>query len=71
MDDLRTLRAGPHDGRSPGHECPAADRFGGGRGAKKTRNEGGSHDLIDNKGPILGTHDVNDNKAVRLAMPRC
>jgi hypothetical protein len=30
--------------------------------SKKTRNEGGSHDVIDNKGPVSGTHDVDENK---------
>jgi hypothetical protein len=30
--------------------------------AKKSRNEGGSHDVIENKGQALETHDVNENK---------
>ena len=30
--------------------------------ASKSRNEGGSHDLVDNKGSILGTHDIDENK---------
>jgi hypothetical protein len=30
---------------------------------KNPRNEGITHDLIDNKGSILGTHDVDENKA--------
>ncbi|HXJ91892.1 MAG TPA: hypothetical protein VMT20_03315 [Terriglobia bacterium] len=38
--------------------------------AKKSRNEGGSHDIVDNKGSILGTHDVDENKLVSIAMPR-
>jgi hypothetical protein len=29
---------------------------------KNRENEGGSHDLIDNKGSVLGTHDVDENK---------
>jgi hypothetical protein len=33
------------------------------RGCKKTRNEGRTHDLVDNRGPILGTHDVDENKS--------
>jgi hypothetical protein len=35
-----------------------------GKGSKKSRNEGGSHDVVDNKGPILGTHDVFETKQV-------
>ena len=34
----------------------------GGGDAKKSRNEGRSHDVDDNKGSISGTHDVNENK---------
>jgi hypothetical protein len=30
---------------------------------EKSRNEGRTHDLIDNRGPILETHDVYENKA--------
>lgn len=37
-------------------------RLTGEEGVKKSGNEGGSHDLIDNKGSILGTHDVYENK---------
>jgi hypothetical protein len=37
---------------------------------KKSRNEGGSHDLIDNKGPVLGTHDVYENEALTRDRPR-
>jgi hypothetical protein len=38
-------------------------KVSGGQGAsKKSRNEGRTHDVIDNKGPILGTHDVYENK---------
>ena len=29
---------------------------------KKIENEGRTHDLYENKGSILGTHDVYDNK---------
>ena len=28
----------------------------------KTRNVGRTHDVVDNKGPTLGTHDVYENK---------
>ena len=38
---------------------------------KKSRNEGRTHDIVDNKGSILGTHDVYENKQVRLDKPRC
>ena len=33
----------------------------GAEDSKKTRNEGGSHDVVDNKGQVLGTHDVDEN----------
>jgi hypothetical protein len=29
--------------------------------AKKSRNVGRTHDVVDNKGPVSGTHDVNEN----------
>jgi hypothetical protein len=29
--------------------------------AKKSRNEGRTHDVIDDKGQISGTHDVYEN----------
>ena len=35
--------------------------LGGEGDAKKSRNEGGSHDVVDNKGPVLVTHDVDEN----------
>jgi hypothetical protein len=31
-------------------------------GSKKIKNEGISHDVDENKGSILGSHDVDDNK---------
>jgi hypothetical protein len=33
-----------------------------GKSRKKSRNEGVSHDLVDNKGSVWGTHDVYENK---------
>jgi hypothetical protein len=30
--------------------------------AKKSRNEGGSHDVVENKGQVSETHDVDENK---------
>ena len=30
--------------------------------SKKTRNEGRTHDVVDNKGSASGTHDVDENK---------
>jgi hypothetical protein len=35
-------------------------------GSKKSRNEGRTHDLIDNKGSVSGTHDVYENKLLTL-----
>jgi hypothetical protein len=32
--------------------------------AKKTPNEGRTHDVVDNKGQVSGTHDVDENKLV-------
>ena len=40
---------------------PAEDQ-GAEEHLKKSRNEGRTHDLIDNKGSILGTHDLYENK---------
>ncbi|HXJ95863.1 MAG TPA: hypothetical protein VMT20_23740 [Terriglobia bacterium] len=37
---------------------------------KKSRNEGGSHDIIDNKGQIFETHDVYENKVDNSIIPR-
>jgi hypothetical protein len=42
-----------------GHRRPT---FGGNRIPKKSRNEGRTHDVVDNKGSALGTHDVYENK---------
>ncbi len=42
--------------------CVSKQEAGGEGGLQKTRNEGGSHDVIDNKGPAWGTHDVYENK---------
>jgi hypothetical protein len=59
---------GPDDGSSSDRSTfrrPAqAERLkgGGSRVPKKSRNEGRTHDVIDNKGQISGTHDVNENK---------
>jgi hypothetical protein len=39
-----------------------AQEQAGERDSKKTRNEEGSHDVVDNKGPVSGTHDVHENK---------
>lgn len=47
------------DSRFRGTDCVRESLGkGGGRDAQKTRNEGKSHDVIDNKGPIWGTHDA-------------
>jgi hypothetical protein len=35
---------------------------GGGGMPKKSRNEGRTHDVVDNKGSSRGTHDVYENK---------
>jgi hypothetical protein len=34
---------------------------------KKSRNEGRTHDVVDNKGSAFRTHDVYENKALILA----
>jgi hypothetical protein len=51
------------------HE-PAAEAQGrrtdGEGDSKKSRNEGRTHDVVDNKGPVLGTHDVYENKGTYL-----
>jgi hypothetical protein len=43
----------------------------GSKGGKKaTRNEGTTHDIVDNKGPALGTHDLHENNTLSLRRPR-
>jgi len=70
---LRPPRAGraslPNDvrNRTVLHLVPDAQSQGlkGRTGhSKKSRNEGRTHDLIDNKGSIFGTHDVYESKEV-------
>ena len=39
-----------------------AQEHAGERDPQKSRNEGRTHDVIDNKGSALGTHDVDENK---------
>jgi hypothetical protein len=41
---------------------PAAEAHGEAGDSKKSRNEGRTHDVVDNTGPVLGTHDVYENK---------
>jgi hypothetical protein len=53
-------RAGSERRYSKLHRCASGRDI-----SKKSRNEGGSHDLIDNKRQILGTHDVCENAAVK------
>jgi hypothetical protein len=42
----------------------------GERASKKTRNVGRTHDVVDNKEPVLGTHDVYENKQLKPDRPR-
>jgi hypothetical protein len=42
---------------------------GGSTDSKKTRNEGRTHDVVDNKGPTFGTHDVDENKWLNPSLP--
>jgi hypothetical protein len=51
----------------PGQRLPVSRTAAGSRRkkageghSKKSRNEGRTHDIIDNKGPISGTHDVHE-----------
>jgi hypothetical protein len=37
--------------------------------AKKSGNEGRTHDLIENKGSAFGTHDVYENTSVIVELP--
>jgi hypothetical protein len=60
----------------PGSSRPCLGHGGrsvrGALGAPKKREmKGRTHDLIDNKGSIFGTHDVNETKADTSSNPRC
>jgi hypothetical protein len=51
-----------NDGNRRQSHGPAGEAHGEAGAQKKSRNEGRTHDVIDNKGPLLGTHDVDENK---------
>ena len=54
--DMERLAADQANGCQPQRLVGEAqgERTGGGGGVKKSRNEGTTHDVIDNKGPVFG-----------------
>jgi hypothetical protein len=42
----------------------------GERASKKSRNVGRTHDVVDNKEPVLVTHDIYENTQLKPYRPR-